>query len=795
MINNKIFTCFCICIILIWPAKISLARQNHIYAGKSDPFTNSIGIQMMPIRQGTFKMGLLNPTDPSLGGPNLLKNGDYDETPAHNVTITKPFYMSAEGITVEQFKKFQTGYQQQGTYVKNVSWYEAVGFCEWLSEKEQKPYRLPTEAEWEYACRAGSTTLFNTGNTRPDNSKPNAWGLKGMHTSKPQWCLDWHGLYSYKPQVDPVGPDWGFVKVVRGGHMFTSAGQGVDPDAPYYFRSANRGGMAPSERLAGFRIVQAPIPFAKPIPYEAPFINQCIVNNTDVAQYGIAEDVPYFRSRTILPIPPENVELEMIEAAGLPKGHLGHNHSSALVAFDNGDLLAVYWNSSTSSKEYWPNVAFSASRLRFGSTQWDMPEIILDIPDVREGGSFLWNDNGTVHLFTGGVGLDGVPFKWCSTTDFGKTWSQLKFPDIKGPVGPFMGQPNGNGFRDLQGNIFAPTDGVGPHSVLWLSKDNGKTWYDTGGRTGGRHTAFVLLKDGGILGMGGKKSDIDGYMPKSISYDMGKTWQLSKTPFPALGSNQRPTIVRLKSGRLFFATDLQEKSKGRQPEGINDHGCVAALSDDDGVTWKMKKIPNTLPHESRTFSLEKQKHWAYAGHDYPTLGYCIAAQAKNSVIHLITSMNHPNQHFEMSEAWILSDLHDQSPEPKGEVRNFQQKYPDGTVMANWSAKISNDGRYLLHGKQTWYFKNGQKRWQLTYRNGKKVKTETVWNKDGQKKWQWKHKADGSAAWKQWWDNGNNKAESNWQDSMCQGLARTWDPQGEIVTEVFFIDGQVTTRIK
>ncbi|MHC4476629.1 MAG: SUMF1/EgtB/PvdO family nonheme iron enzyme [Planctomycetota bacterium] len=760
-------------------------------AGTGETQTNSIGMEMVSVMPGSFRMGSLNPTPRTLRGPALLPQGDYDESPVHKVMIGRQFAMSVTEVTAKQYREFRPDYKGNGHLADAVSWRDAEAFCQWLSKKEGKPYRLPTEAEWEYACRAGGTTLFHSGDMPPDADTPNAWGLKGMHTGGPEWCLDWHGLYTDEDQVDPVGPEWGFVKVVRGGPMFRSAGQGVERDAPYYVRSANRGGMAPDQKLAGFRVVQAPLPATKRRPYEAPFIQQCVKQSADHATRGPDPAVPYFKVRPILPIPPENTEGELIEAAGLAPGNLGHNHSPALAACPNGDLLAVYWNSSTSHREYWPNVAFAGVRLRFGAEQWDMPEIILDIPDVREGGSFAWNEHGTVHLFTGGVGLENVPFKWCSSTDNGATWSELKFPVIKGPMGPFMGQPNGNGFRDSDGVMYVPTDGVGPHSVLWASKDDGDTWFDTGGRTGGRHTTFVMLKDGKtILGMGGKKSDIDGYMPKSISHDKGKTWHLSKTPFPALASNQRPTIVRLASGRLFFASDFQEKSKGRQPKGVTERGSLVALSDDEGENWHIKKLPRTLPHESRTFSKSKQKDWSYAGHPYPTIGYSVATQARNGIIHLVTSMNHPNQHFEMNEAWILSGVGADLGYPTdGVVNQYEQKYTDGKAQAQWSAKITTDGRYLLEGTEIWYYEDGRKQYQVNYSNGHKIGRETYWSREGKEKWNWQHNDDGISIWTQWWSNGQKRAQSTWRNFKCQGLASRWDPAGRIISQTEFFDGE------
>ena len=120
-----------------------------------------------------------------------------------------------------------------------VTWQQAADFCRWLSKKEGQPYRLPTEAEWEYACRAGTTTAFYTGDTLDcrrrrtsawtataiggsatvavGSTRPNAWGLFDMHGNVEEWCLDWYGPYEAGEQTDPVGRADGDVRVTRGG--------------------------------------------------------------------------------------------------------------------------------------------------------------------------------------------------------------------------------------------------------------------------------------------------------------------------------------------------------------------------------------------------------------------------------------------------------------------------------------------------------------------------------------------------------------------------------------------------
>ena len=138
---------------------------------------------------------------------------------------------------------------------------------------------------------------------------------------------------------------------------------------------------------------------------------------------------------------------------------------------------------------------------------------------------------------------------------------------------------------------YISSDGAGGQSVLWVSDDDMKTWRDTGGRTHGRHTSFALLKDDKtILGMGGKNTHVNGFMPSSTSADGGKTWQKGVTPFCWQGNNQRPSLLRLQSGRLLFAGDFQ-CTKGNEPKSIRQRGSYVAVSDDEGGTWRIKKLP------------------------------------------------------------------------------------------------------------------------------------------------------------------------------------------------------------
>jgi formylglycine-generating enzyme required for sulfatase activity len=226
---------------------------------------NSVGLRLVLIPAGSFIMG--SPEEEAGRYPN--------ETP-HKVTISKSFYLG-------QFEVAQDVYEEvMGTNpssikgsqhpVETLSWEDAVTFCEKLSElPEEKAagrvYRLPTEAEWEYACQAGGETAYSFGDSAkllPDHAwfaensqdkhhpagekKPNSWGLYDMHGNVYEWCADWFGDYSSGAAIDPTGPSRGSERVIRGGNwVFANES---------HLRSAKRSTYDPTDRspLLGFRV-------------------------------------------------------------------------------------------------------------------------------------------------------------------------------------------------------------------------------------------------------------------------------------------------------------------------------------------------------------------------------------------------------------------------------------------------------------------------------------------------------------------------------------------------------------
>lgn len=220
-----------------------------------ETITNSLGIEMRLIGPGAFVMGS-DDTDPA-------------EQPAHEVRITKPFYLGVHEVTNAAWKRVMgdvpSEWPEDDKPVVNIRWHEAVEFCQKLAELPEeraagRSYRLPTEAEWEYSCRADSTSLFPFGSdvarlgeyawltinsdlcTHPVGlKKPNAWGLYDVQGNVWEWCSDRYGPYGSESSTDPTGPAKGSDRVTRGN------GWGCSPDKSC--ASSRRGGNDPSTQL------------------------------------------------------------------------------------------------------------------------------------------------------------------------------------------------------------------------------------------------------------------------------------------------------------------------------------------------------------------------------------------------------------------------------------------------------------------------------------------------------------------------------------------------------------------
>jgi formylglycine-generating enzyme required for sulfatase activity len=286
--SRPVLGCVAVCLVI---GLCAAARPGRTEDRGGKVLTNSIGMKLAPIPAGKFLMG----------SPATEKDRDAMEQ-QHEVEITRPFYMGVYEVTQSEYTKVMGKPRNAGAHfhqgngggpdhpMEQVRWTQAVEFCNRLSalaeeKREGRRYRLPTEAEWEYACRADTRTAFHCGDTLSSNDanfngdfpyggadrgpylrktarvgsyKPNAWGLYNMHGNVAEWCSDWYDPDYYKnsPRKDPPGPEKGvlptdynnFYRVIRGGCWLDEA-RGC--------RSAYRFRAMPHEpyRLIGFRVV------------------------------------------------------------------------------------------------------------------------------------------------------------------------------------------------------------------------------------------------------------------------------------------------------------------------------------------------------------------------------------------------------------------------------------------------------------------------------------------------------------------------------------------------------------
>ena len=544
--------------------------------------------------------------------------------------------------------------------------------------------------------------------------------------------------------------------------------------------------MPPGAHTIGFRVVQARQPRSRPLPATIEFHQVGVTPPHATVRRATASTVPWFRRRAALPTPLETSTdprfQREIDASGFHPSFRGHNHSPALEVCDNGDVLAVWY---TSWHEYESEVSLIAARLRRGADQWDFPSRILDLPGANDHAPLLWNDHGVVRLFWGCPRMLGgaFPFQWTESRDHGATWGPVHFPSFTTPIGPHSRQPINTAFRGENGAWFLASDAVGGSSVFWKSADNGKTWSDPGGRTAGRHSVGAALRNGRLLAIGGKNTDIDGWMPQAISSDGGRTWTVERTPFPAQGGNQRPSLLRLKSGRLFFAADFQRAGGGR-PRGETRAGSYVALSDDDGKTWVLKALPGALAHESGP-------EFFTGVNGAGTIGYSVARQAPDGTIHLLATMTRPGVHFEMNEAWILdpdaaptvrdvrSGALALTPEdrrlcpPIGPVQGtmvvtVRGRGHAGNPRGNYGLATDAGGRVWRHGPEVWRFPDGRMQYEAQWEAGRLRGAENWWAPDGTPIRKRQHGADGITLQTMFDHRGKVVGTTRWRDHWRVG---------------------------
>jgi sulfatase modifying factor 1 len=696
---------------------IALSSALILDAAPVTDLTNSVGIKLARIEAGDFRMG--NEGEIDYTGLSQLKGGaqgyrskgqgtpplaanplEWDETPSHHVRISQSFLMATTPVTNAQFEQFRPAHRalrgKQGFSKRDdeavifVSWGDATEFCAWLSRREGRTYRLPTEAEWEYACRAGTTTAYNTGAELPEPYRqhqvmdrehllapdkvslvvgatpPNAWGLHDMHGIVEEWCLDWYGPYMADAAVDPVGWVTGVSRVTRGGSHSTGLP---------FLRSANRSGALPDMRtyLIGFRVVAGPLPATPPLsPTSLPRWARNVAQTR--APVTVDVNVPIFlEPHTYTRIAPD---------ANGPL-FITHNHCPSVTVCPNGDLLAIWF---TTVVERGREMVIAGARLRHGAVEWDKPDVFLQVPDRNLTGSALWwdGDKTLYHIngISAGDDYQNLALMLRTSSDNGASWSE---PKLIGPEFQPRHQVIDTLWRTRAGELVLACDSTnapkGGTAVL-VSTNLGSTWIDHGaaaaqpkfeeGGAGawiaGIHAGMVELNDGRWFALG-RNDSIKGRMPASISEDRGRTWRYEATELEPIGSAQRLELMRLREGPLLLVSFAKQLPlHDAAGNAFSGRGMFAALSFDDGKSWPIKKLI-TPGDRRRVLDAPCNRRWgeAFSILDYDqaeSRGYLTGAQSADGMIHLLSS----GTHYSFNLAWLKMPSSVRSAQPQADKK-------------------------------------------------------------------------------------------------------------------------------
>lgn len=652
-------------------------------------FACSLGVSL-----GVSAQGVLVPTVEIPAGTFYMggsgEGEDYDEAPIHRVTISHPFRMGVTEVTNAQYEQFRPEHKKlrglrgfssgDDEAVVMVSYDDAVAFCRWLSEREGKTYRLPTEAEWEYACRAGKYYKFYMDDKLPKvywknqeiasplkpvslqvaQTPPNAWGLYDMAGNVEEWCADWYGPYVPCEQADPVGYADGCYRVTRGGSHNTPT---------QYLRSGNRAAMIPDDKFVhlGFRVVQADYPTTQPLAV-IPDAYTPTVSQQPCDWEAQKTDRPVFE--------PYNVYVKA-PAPGSAVPFYAHNHQPAITWCDNGDLLAIWFST---DEEKGREMTVLSSRLRKGSREWEAPRLFYKVPDRNMTGSALLNDgHGTLYHINGVEALGGwrnLAMTLRTSTDNGATWSKPRFI---APEHTYRHQVIAGTTMTREGWLIQVCDagaGGSDGAAIHVSKDRGLTWADPwdgqplpkfaegvkGSSIAGIHAGVVQLKDGRLLALGRNNSipDREGRlrMPMSLSDDMGRTWTYRASDFPPIDGGQRLVLMRLNEGPLLLVsfTGHPYRTSDRDREmwftdadgkRFRGEGMFAAVSYDEGRTWTTRRLLTDGRHHFLNGGAWTQWFETDATHAEPR-GYLAATQTPDNLIHLVSS----RFHYVFNLAWL-----------------------------------------------------------------------------------------------------------------------------------------------
>jgi sulfatase modifying factor 1 len=379
---------------------------------------------------------------------------------------------------------------------------------------------------------------------------------------------------------------------------------------------------------------------------------------------------PRFADPLVFVLPPEDPDQ--------PFGD--HNHQPSITWLENGDLLSIWYSTSSESGT---ELTVLAARLRAGAETWDPSSEFFKAEQRNMHGSAIFADeDGTLFHINGmgplgGLGWARLALLQRTSRDNGVTWSA---PVAIGPEYKTRHQVISGTLKTSQGVLVQCCDAdPGPNggTAVHVSRDQGKTWVDAGngrekpefvaggrglGTVAGIHASIVELANGSLLALG-RGDTIDGRMPQSLSHDLGQTWEYGPSPFPPIGSGQRLILRRLNEGPLlmvsFTSGNRMEPESNpqmfidQQGQSFAGHGMFAALSFDEGATWPLRKL--LTPGAGNWDGGAHTKAFVATPTRAEHAGYLASAQTPDNTIHLISS----RLHYRFNLAWLLAGYPEQ----------------------------------------------------------------------------------------------------------------------------------------
>ena len=505
-------------------------------------------IPMAHIPAGTFTMGADDVTLPAaiINGFGVMSarpvHGDWDEDPAHSVTITHSFTIATHLITVEEFSNSirptkpspltLTTQRASATTRPSLS---AHGSQKKLESPTGCPLKPSGNTQHVPASKHHTSPATHRHPPASPTRGASSWA-KARQSGSPigTRLMKPRANQSYRPTPRILSrrarrrPRFPKIearrKLSRHGALLHALGESRQHRAQFRIEGGN----------IGFRVVQASSPSRIPHPRAVLFLDRRKADSYRRERRARSRE-PFYRTHELFPNLSGKSMPDVGWRLGLAPG-LGINyHNSAVQVLANGDVVAAYYN--TPDKEDDPDQTVMVMRRRAGSETWTCrsPGPLLPMQPAPR------RSSGTITDISGSSLASPVSSarrhlhspRPMTTAQPGRPFS---FPTSPLPSVATSRSPSTPSCAQRTARLY-PTDstgrsagGLSAASAVWATNNNGKTWYDTGGRTGGRHTTIVIARNGDLLGFGGKNSEIDGHMPLSIRSDGGIPWGLPPLP-------------------------------------------------------------------------------------------------------------------------------------------------------------------------------------------------------------------------------------------------------------------------